>query len=133
MAFLLRFVLFASLTPAAIRDSSHNSFPKKYGAAWTADNSKIYHGDANYNFGDKIEFAEIQLGGSYRRYRLNSFGTIYADAEGPINYSEIGIYTQLQRSLELNESLELNRASGTNIMESPAAEMADIEDSAITA
>ncbi len=71
------------------------------------DNSKIYHGDANYNFGDKIGFAEIQVGGSARRYRLNSFGTIYTDADGPISYSEFGVYTQLQRSLELNENLEL--------------------------
>lgn len=71
------------------------------------DNSQIYHGDANYNFGDKIEFAEIQLGGSYRTYRLNSFGTIYADSNGPITYSELGLYTQLQKSLELNENLEL--------------------------
>ncbi|WP_188373409.1 TonB-dependent receptor [Winogradskyella haliclonae] len=71
------------------------------------DNSKIYHGDANYNFKDTFKFAEVQVGGSYRTYRLNSFGTIYADAEGPITYSELGIYTQLQRSLELNENLEL--------------------------
>jgi len=71
------------------------------------DNSKIYHGDANYNFKDKIKFAEIQVGGSYRTYRLNSFGTIYADSNGPITYSELGLYTQLQRSIELNESLEL--------------------------
>jgi iron complex outermembrane recepter protein len=71
------------------------------------DNSKIFHGDANYNFGDKISFAEVQVGGSARRYRLNSFGTIYTDADGPISYSEFGIYTQLQRTLELNESLEL--------------------------
>ncbi len=71
------------------------------------DNSKIYHGDANYNFGETFDFAEVQVGGSYRTYRLNSFGTIYADANGPITYSELGIYTQLQRTLELNESLEL--------------------------
>ena len=71
------------------------------------DNSQIYHGDANYNFGDMIEFAEIQVGGSYRTYRLNSFGTIYADSNGPITYSELGLYTQLQKSLELNENLEL--------------------------
>ena len=71
------------------------------------DNSKIYHSDANYNFGDTFDFAEIQVGSSYRTYRLNSFGTIYADANGPITYSELGLYTQLQRSLELNESLEL--------------------------
>ncbi|MBL85143.1 MAG: hypothetical protein CMO82_00585 [Winogradskyella sp.] len=71
------------------------------------DNSRIYHADANYNFGDLVDFAEIQVGGSYRRYRLNSFGTIYTDYDGPINYSEVGVYTQLQRSLELSESVEL--------------------------
>lgn len=71
------------------------------------DNSQIYHGDANYNFGDMVEFAEIQLGGSYRTYRLNSFGTIYADENGPITYSELGIYTQLQKTLELNENVDL--------------------------
>jgi len=71
------------------------------------DNSKIYHGDANYNFGDKIEFAEVQVGGSYRTYKLNSFGTIYTDTDGPITYSEVGVYTQLQRSLELSENVEL--------------------------
>jgi outer membrane receptor protein involved in Fe transport len=71
------------------------------------DNSKIYHGDANYNFGEKIGFAEVQVGGSYRTYRLNSFGTIYTDSDGPITYSEVGFYTQLQRSLELSENLEM--------------------------
>jgi outer membrane receptor protein involved in Fe transport len=71
------------------------------------DNSKIYHADANYNFGDMVDFAEIQVGGSYRRYRLNSFGTIYTDVDGPINYSEVGFYTQLQRSLELSDNVDL--------------------------
>ncbi|WP_431156877.1 TonB-dependent receptor domain-containing protein [Winogradskyella poriferorum] len=71
------------------------------------DNSKIYHGDWNYNFGDLVNFAEIQVGGSVRRYSLNSFGTIYTDVDGPINYDEFGLYTQLQKSLELSESVEL--------------------------
>ena len=71
------------------------------------DASKYYHADANYNFGDLIDFAEIQVGGSFRSYSLNSSGTIYTDFDGPINYSELGIYTQLQRSLELSENLEL--------------------------
>ncbi|MEO1032049.1 MAG: TonB-dependent receptor [Bacteroidota bacterium] len=71
------------------------------------DASRYYHADANYNFGDLVDFAEIQVGGSYRRYRLNSSGTIYTDTDGPINYSEVGFYTQLQRSLELSESVEL--------------------------
>lgn len=61
------------------------------------DNSKIYHSDANYNFKDLIKFGEIQVGGSYRQYQLNSHGRIYTDDNGPINYNEYGVYTQLQK------------------------------------
>ena len=71
------------------------------------DASKYYHADGNYNFSHLVDFADIQVGGSYRRYSLNSSGTIYTDIDGPIDYSEFGIFTQIQKSLELNESLEL--------------------------
>jgi outer membrane cobalamin receptor len=63
------------------------------------DNSRIYHSDANYNFKDLIKFAEIQVGGSFRQYQLNSHGRIYTDANGPINYNEYGAYTQLTKKL----------------------------------
>jgi outer membrane receptor protein involved in Fe transport len=65
------------------------------------DNSKIYHSDGNYNFKDLIKFAEIQVGGSYRRYDLNSFGRIYTDTPqfGGIKYDEYGAYTQVQKKL----------------------------------
>jgi outer membrane receptor for ferrienterochelin and colicin len=59
------------------------------------DNSKIYHSDANYNFKDLIKFAEIQVGGSFRLYELNSHGRIYTDGNSGINYTEYGAYTQL--------------------------------------
>jgi len=71
------------------------------------DASKYSHVDANYNFSEIIDFAEIQVGGSYRKYNLNSSGTIYTDIDGPINYSEFGIYTQIQKDIELNEALDL--------------------------
>ena len=71
------------------------------------DNSKIYHGDANYNFSHLWDAIEIQVGGSYRQYQLNSSGTVFTDADGPIKFSEVGIYTQLQKSLELNENVDL--------------------------
>jgi len=61
------------------------------------DNSRIYHSDANYNFKDLIKFGEIQVGGSYRQYQLNSFGRIYTDANSLIDYDEYGVYTQLQK------------------------------------
>lgn len=71
------------------------------------DASKYYHGDANYNLSHLIDFAEIQVGGSFRRYSLNSSGTIYTDLDGPINYSEFGVYTQIQKNLELSDNLDL--------------------------
>ena len=72
------------------------------------DASKYYHADGNYNFSHLTkDFADIQVGGSYRRYSLNSFGTIYTDFDGPIDYSEFGIYTQLQNNFELNETMDL--------------------------
>ena len=61
------------------------------------DNTKIYHADANYNFSELIDFAEIQLGGSWRQYSLNSSGTIFTDYDGAIDYDEYGAYMQLQK------------------------------------
>ena len=71
------------------------------------DNSRIYHSDANYNFKDKIKFAEVQVGGSYRLYELNSQGRIYTDANGAILYNEYGAYTQLQKKL-MDDRLKLS-------------------------
>ncbi len=61
------------------------------------DNSKIYHSDVNYNFKDIIKVAEIQVGGSFRQYEMNSSGTIFTDYDGPIRYDEFGVYTQVQK------------------------------------
>jgi len=70
------------------------------------DNSHIYHSDANYNFRDIIKPVEIQVGGSYRLYDLNSFGRIYTDEISTIQYNEYGIYTQAQKKL-MNDKLKL--------------------------
>jgi len=67
------------------------------------DASKYYHADGNYNFSHLTDFADIQVGGSYRQYSLNSSGTIYTDLDGPIDYSEFGVYTQIQKKFELDE------------------------------
>jgi len=61
------------------------------------DHSKIYHSEANYNFKDMVKFAEIQVGGSARQYKMDSEGTIFTDYDAPITYNEYGIYTQLTK------------------------------------
>jgi outer membrane cobalamin receptor len=71
------------------------------------DNSKYYHSDANYNFSHLLDVVDIQVGGSYRQYKLNSFGTIYTDFDAPITYSEYGVYTQLQKEFDVAEDMKL--------------------------
>lgn len=71
------------------------------------DESKYYHVDANYNFSHLWDAAEVQVGGSYRRYSLNSSGTIYTDADGAIDYSEVGIYTQIQKKIPVSDNVEV--------------------------
>jgi len=64
------------------------------------DGSQLRHIEGNYNFAHITQdVVDVQVGGSYRQYRLNSFGTIFTDNDGAITYNEYGIYTQLQKSL----------------------------------
>ncbi|MGB5378459.1 TonB-dependent receptor [Muriicola sp.] len=70
------------------------------------DNTKLRHMDANYNFTHLTgDFADIQIGGSFREYVLNSNGTIFTDIDGPISYNEYGAYMQLQKKM-LDERLK---------------------------
>jgi iron complex outermembrane receptor protein len=85
------------------------------GGAKFQDATKIYHGDANYNFADLVDFADIQVGGSWRQYSLNSSGTIFTDYDGPINYEEYGAYMQMQKKfvddrLKFTGSLRYDKA-----------------------
>jgi len=71
------------------------------------DASQLRHVDANYNLTHlTADIAEIQVGGSFREYRLNSFGTIFTDYDGPISYKEYGVYTQIQKKF-IEERLKL--------------------------
>ncbi|WP_298779469.1 TonB-dependent receptor [uncultured Polaribacter sp.] len=94
------------------------------------DQTKLYHADANYNFQDQIDIAEIQVGASYRRYSLNSFGNIFTDADGPINYDEYGVYTQAQKKfleddrLKVTASLRYDKAQNFDGNFSPRVSLA---------
>lgn len=71
------------------------------------DNTKFRHADANYNFSHITkEIFDLQVGGSFREYVLNSQGTIFTDFDGPISYNEFGAYLQIQKEL-LDERLKL--------------------------
>ena len=71
------------------------------------DNTKFRHVNGNYNIAHLIDnWADIQIGGSFREYELNSQGTIFTDLDGPITYNEYGAYAQLQKKF-LDERLKL--------------------------
>lgn len=58
------------------------------------DQTKFRHANGNYNLAHLIDdWADIQVGGSWREYELNSEGTIFTDFDGPITYQEYGAYT----------------------------------------
>lgn len=62
------------------------------------DYTKFRHINGNYNLAHLIDdWADLQIGGSFREYLLNSSGTIFTDNDGPISYNEYGAYLQLQK------------------------------------
>jgi outer membrane receptor protein involved in Fe transport len=80
---------------AAFNDAVNKSISK--GGAKFEDKSDLYHVEGQYNFSEHIKFAEILVGASFRRYVLNSQGTIFADSTGTIGINEVGGYAQVSK------------------------------------
>ncbi|HET8860793.1 MAG TPA: TonB-dependent receptor [Marivirga sp.] len=72
-----------------------------------ADMTQMYHAEAQYDLTSKIDFASIQVGGSFRLYNLNSNGTIFPDTVGnPISIAEYGAYVQASKKV-MDDKLKL--------------------------
>ena len=64
------------------------------------DRSDLWVGEGQYNFTEHIKFVEFLVGASYKKYILNSNGTLFADKVGePIDISEYGGYAQISKKL----------------------------------
>ncbi len=75
------------------------------------DNSRFYHGEFNYNFQDKIKFAEVQVGGNFRRYDLFTDNTIFNEVTKESKFqrlyiNEFGLYTQASKTM-LDDALKI--------------------------
>ncbi|MCY7420763.1 MAG: TonB-dependent receptor [Chitinophagaceae bacterium] len=81
--------------------------PIGLGGAKFADKSNLYHYEGQLNLTDYVKFAEVLVGASYRRFLLNSNGTIFADTTGKIGINEYGGYVQLQKKF-IKEILKLS-------------------------
>lgn len=58
------------------------------------DKTNLYHAEFQYDFKNQIDFMELQTGGSYRVFDLNSNGTIFDDGIDNITIAEYGAYAQ---------------------------------------
>ena len=63
------------------------------------DNTKTQSFELNYDLTDRVDFADILIGGSYRNTELNTQGTVLTDYDGPISYYQYGMYTQAKKDL----------------------------------
>lgn len=68
-------------------------------AAKLTDFTKTYSYEANYDLTDRISFADILVGGSYRDTRLDTEGSVLTDYDGPISYHQYGFYSQAKKEL----------------------------------
>ena len=66
--------------------------------------------EGQYNFSDKIKFAEIVIGGNIKNYILDSKGTLFIDSLEAIRINEWGAYAQISKKL-FEDKLVLSAAS----------------------
>lgn len=71
------------------------------------EKSSYTHLDGNYNFKRLLnDWADVQIGASYREYNPNSKGTLFNDKEEKVSIEEYGVYTQIQKKF-FEERLKL--------------------------
>ena len=63
------------------------------------EKSQLWMTEGQYNFSNKIKFAEIIVGGNWKKYVLNSKGTLFIDTLNPIKIDEFGAYAQITKRL----------------------------------
>lgn len=69
--------------------------PISKGGGLFVDKTDLYNIEGQYNFSKFTNgFADIIVGANYKRYVLNSEGTLFADSSGKIGINEVGAYIQ---------------------------------------
>lgn len=83
------------------------SIPISKGGGLFVDKTNLYNIEGQYNFSQYTQkFADIIVGANYKRYVLNSEGTLFADSAGKIGINEVGIYAQAIRRF-INDKLKI--------------------------
>ncbi len=125
----------AAQAHAAARNAANNAYPllqpgtPQFDAAYNAivnnpdvtqgskfiDKTSMNVAEGNYNFKSLLnDVVDLQIGGNYRQYSLDSGGTIFTDYDGPIKYNEYGAYLQASKKfvddrLKLTASVRMDK------------------------
>ncbi|HQW93399.1 MAG TPA: TonB-dependent receptor, partial [Ferruginibacter sp.] len=74
--------------------------PISQGGGLLLDKSDLYAVEGNYNLTPFTKsIADILIGANYKKYILNSQGTLFADSTGAIKLSQYGAYIQASRQI----------------------------------
>ncbi len=71
------------------------------------EKSQLWMTEGQYNLNRFVKFVELIVGGNYKKYILDSKGTLFIDTAGPIHIEEIGAYAQATKKL-FNDFLTLS-------------------------
>jgi hypothetical protein len=86
---------------------SLRAIPIGRGGGLFVDRTNLYQVEGQYNLSDYTgKFADVLIGANFKRYLLNSEGTLFADSAGKIGINEYGAYVQATKKL-LNDVLKL--------------------------
>ena len=79
------------------------SVPISQGGGLFVDKTNLYNLEGQYNLSETTgKVADILVGANWKRYVLNSEGTLFADSSGTIPINEYGAYIQATRKLANN-------------------------------
>ncbi|HEY5390916.1 MAG TPA: carboxypeptidase-like regulatory domain-containing protein, partial [Hanamia sp.] len=83
------------------------SIPISKGGGLFVDKTNLYNVEGQYDLSPKTsKVADVLIGANYKRYVLNSEGTLFADSTGKIPINEYGAYNQATKNI-LNDHLKL--------------------------
>ena len=93
----------ANSTQFRVSFDSIRKSPIALGGALLLDKSDLYDIDGSYNMTHAThKYADIIVGGNYKKYVLNSAGTLFTDSVRRINISEYGGFIQASRDVFKN-------------------------------
>jgi outer membrane receptor protein involved in Fe transport len=83
------------------------SIPISKGGGLFVDKTNLYNIEGQYDLSQKTsQVADILVGANFKKYVLNSEGTLFADSSGKIPITEFGAYIQATKKI-LNDRLKL--------------------------